>query len=331
MFRLLLRRPRPTDPASSHGSGPLALTVVAVVTGIALVGCGGAVRDALDQATGARSSNGASAVAPMGEKAAFDVGPATSSSAPQSQPAGAPGVVPAPDLPTAGEGRQIIRSGTAELEVRSVAEAFESVRQIATGAGGMVADSSFTGSGDRESAHLTLRVPVDRFGDVIVRLRDVAVEVRSITTGSNDVTEEVTDIEATIRNLRAVEAQYVQLLSRTGSIAEVLSVQDRLNQVRLQIDRTEARRQSLAARAEMSTITVSLSPVGANIEGRGALASARAAWAASLETLAFIGTAVLVAVVYSWWLIPIVAVGLIVARRAWRRAHVTADAPPAAL
>jgi len=39
----------------------------------------------------------------------------------------------------------------------------------------------------------------------------------------------------------------VQLLGRAGSIGDVLQVQDRLNQVRLQIDRTEARRQYLAS------------------------------------------------------------------------------------
>jgi hypothetical protein len=268
-------------------------------------------------------------VAPGGEKVAVDAGPATQSApgasgaAPRVVP---PGAADAP-LPTVGEGRAIIRNGSADLEVASVADAFERVRQIATGAGGTVAESSYAGNGSQQSAHLKLRVPVDRFGEVVAKLREIAVEVKSITTGSTDVTDEVTDVEATIRNLRAVEAQYVQLLSRAGSIADVLSVQDRLNQVRLQIDRTEARRQSLASRAEMSTITVSLRPVAAPAVGQGgALASARAAWTASLATLAYVGTAVLVAVVYSWWIVPIVVAAL-VARRLLHRAERTHVVP----
>jgi hypothetical protein len=193
-----------------------------------------------------------------------------------------------------------------DLLVQSVAEALESVRKVATTANGTVSDSSFTGGGGLQSAQLTLRVPVDRFADVISRLEGVAVEVRSVTTSSRDVTDEITDVEATLSNLRAVEAQYVQLLGRAGSIGDVLQVQDRLNQVRLQIDRTEARRKYLASQTEMATLTVSLRP--AATAGTGPFAAARAAWAASLRTLNTIATVVLVALVYSWWLMPVAAI-----------------------
>jgi hypothetical protein len=326
MVRLLFRQPRADDPPASEGARPIGLAVVAVITGIALVGCSAVSRMAGDEsASSTRSSGGAAVVAPQSEPYANDaVGEAAKAG-------GVPGSAPAPDapLPTVDEGRDIIRTGNATLAVRSVTEAFESVRQIAVGAGGSVTDSSFVGSGDEQSAHLTLRVPVERFGDVVARLREVAVEVESITTGSTDVTEQVTDVEATLRNLRAVEAQYVALLSRTGSINEVLAVQDRLNQVRLQIDRTEARRQSLASRAEMSTITVSLHPAEAGAgRGQGVGEAVREAWDASLATLAFIGTSALVILVYSWWLIPFVVLGVYLARRSLRGG--TPPAPPAA-
>ena len=330
MIRLPIRRSRPVDSATSRPSTPLVLAAVAVLTSVLLVGCGAAARDTLNQVTGtSRSSigSGGAAVAPSSEKAGIDSGSSASS------PAGVPGAAPSTAFPTVGDARQIIRTGTADLEVRSVVEAFETVRQIATSAGGSVSESSFIGAGDQQSAQLTLRVPSARFGDVVTRLREVAVEVRSITTGSSDVTDEVTDVEATLRNLRAVEAQYTQLLSRTGSISDVLAVQDRLNQTRLQIDRTEARRQSLASRTEMSTITVSLRPVAGPALGRGGvLGSVQAAWAASLATLQGIAIAVLVAVVYLWWVIPVGIVALLIARRVQQRrraAAVDAAAPSA--
>ncbi len=325
MVRLPIRS-RSLDAATSRHPGSLTLAAVAVVTSLLLAGCSSAARETLNQVTGTARSSGGAAVAPSGEKVAVDGSSSTS-------PAGVPGAAPSTALPTVGDARQIIRTGTADLEVRSVVEAFETVRQIATGAGGNVTESSFVGSGDQQSAQLTLRVPSARFSEVLTRLRDVAVEVRSITTGSSDVTDEVTDVEATLRNLRAVEAQYTQLLSRAGSITDVLAVQDRLNQTRLQIDRTEARRQSLASRTEMSTITVSLRPVGGPALGRGgALGAVQAAWAASLSTLQGIAIAVLVAVVYLWWAIPVGIVALLIARRAQRRRAGAAveTAPPSA-
>ena len=55
---------------------------------------------------------------------------------------------------------------------------------------------------DRNS--VTIRVPTERFGDVIAQLQKAAVEVRSVTTNSKDVTDEVTDVEATPRGVSEV-------------------------------------------------------------------------------------------------------------------------------
>ena len=232
--------------------------------------------------------------------------------------AGAPIAPPTGALPSVGAPRQIVRTAAADLEVRSVAEAFAAVQQIATAANGMVASSSFAGTANSQSAQLSLRVPGDRLDDVIARMRDVVVEVRSITTGSNDVTDEYTDVQATLINLRAVEAQYMTLLARASLISDVLLVQDRLNQVRLQIDRTEARRQSLASQVAMSTVNVTLRPVSGLATSGSMLGQAQAAWRASLNTLSVVATAVVVTAVFFWWLIPlalVVVLALLVLRR----------------
>lgn len=300
---------------------PQAIAVVAVagITALALMGCS-AAREFTSS-----PGRDASAVAPAQSAGGTSSGKATTDSAtgnavaPSEARAVAPAGAPGQPLPTAGDPRRIVRNGTADLEVRSVSDAFESIRQIAAAANGSVADSSFTGSGERQSATMTLRIPVDRFGDVVAKLRDVAVEVRSITTGSSDVTDEYTDIEATLRNLRAVELQYTQLLGRAGSIGDVLQVQDRLNQTRLQIDRTEARRQPLASRSEMSTVTVSLRQVTGAVTGNSPLQLVQRAWQASLTTLTVIGTVLLMIAVYSWWMVPLVVIAVLVVRRQMRR------------
>ncbi|MDA0365195.1 MAG: DUF4349 domain-containing protein [Chloroflexi bacterium] len=226
-------------------------------------------------------------------------------------------------LPSQNAGRTIIRSAGMELEVAVVADAFEQVRQIAVALGGYVGDSTFNGAGEHQTAHLTVRVPADRFGDAITQIRGLAAEVQSISTSAHDVTEEYRDVEATIRNLRAVEQRYIELLGRAGSIGDILQVQDRLNQVRLEIDRTEARRQLLASQSELATITVSLRPVGADgavIDGpRGPLDAAADAWRSSLNTLSALATAVLVVAVYSWWIVPPAVVLIVLARRRWMR------------
>ncbi len=219
-------------------------------------------------------------------------------------------------------GRQIIRSASVALEVDSVAGSFDEVEAIALTAGGFVGSSSFFGHDEERSAQLTLRIPAGAFGEVMTKLRALAVEVTSISTSAQDVTEEFTDIEAQLSNLRAVEVRYLELLGEARGISEILQVQDRIDGVRLQIDRLEGRMRVLEDLTDLATISVSLSPVPAVVAtsgGSGPLAAAGEAWQASLNSLEAVATVLLVAVVYSWWLLPLALVLGFIALRMRRR------------
>jgi hypothetical protein len=249
-------------------------------------------------------------------------------------PPGAPSMAPEP-MPSEPAmqnvlGRTVIRSGSMELEVESVGMIFDRIRQVAEGHGGFVADSTFGGSAERQFAALTLRVPAERFGQLVEDLRGLAVEVRQISTSSQDITEEFSDLQATIRNLTAVEGQYLSLLSEAQGIGEILQVQDRLNQVRLQIDRTQGRINLLENLSSMATLHVMLTPVSAGTtgpDGTGIGQAIRDAWQSSLETVEAIASAVVFAVVWSWWLLPIAALGALMWRRIGRRPSPAVDTP----
>jgi hypothetical protein len=226
-------------------------------------------------------------------------------------------------------GRTIIRSGSIDLEVEEVDTSYHRVQQIATAAGGFVADSTFSGSDEHQRASLTIRVPADRFQSVVDELRGIAVEVTSVSTTAQDVTEEYTDLESSLRNLRAVEAQYLDLLGRANQIGDILQVQERLIGVRDQIERIEGRVRLLDNLSEMATLTVSLRPEGAatmtTAEDDGLRTAVRDAWQSSLDAIEGVATVVVVAVVFSWWLIPVAAIVYFVGRRWLKQRPVVAE------
>ena len=210
-------------------------------------------------------------------------------------------------------GRTIIRNGSLNLEVQSVEQAFARVTAIAGEQGGFVANSTLErGGGDGyRYAHLTLRIPAERFDQTIAALRAIG-EVLHVSTSSQDVTGEVTDLEAGLRNLRSVETQYLTLLTNAKEIADILQVQDRLTETRGQIERSEGRLALLESLADLSTLSVDLQQTAQAPDGDGGggpLDAAGEAWDASLATLNVIATAAVVVVVYSWWLLPIVILG----------------------
>lgn len=163
--------------------------------------------------------------------------------------------------------RKIIFTATLELEAENVRSSFESAGLIARRVGGFVERSSLStrDSTDGQTltyATITLRVPVDEYDSVLNDLRTLnGVEVVNEDSSSTEVTEEYTDLQSRLRNLERTEAQYLTLLERATTIDDILTVNDRLDGVRLQIEEILGRLNLLDDLTDLATVSVSLSPI----------------------------------------------------------------------
>jgi hypothetical protein len=226
--------------------------------------------------------------------------------------------------------RKIVRTATLELQVEDVVGAVQQIDDVATTAGGFVSSSNvFVESaqdGGRESrtqtASVTIRVPADAYSSVMGQLRGIAKEVVSETSDASEVTEEYTDLEARLRNLQATEARYLELLSRATTIDEILTVQDRLNQVRLEIEQVTGRINVLNNLTDFATITAQLSLPPAIAQGDSqnwAQEAWQAAWETSKDAMMALGTVAIVGSVFLAWLAVPAAAALVIWRLFGRR------------
>jgi hypothetical protein len=229
--------------------------------------------------------------------------------------------------------RKIIRTATLELEVENVAMAVQEVESVAVAAGGFVSESNVfidepsdaegDGGGEpkrTQSATVTIRVPAEVYTTVVSQLRDIAEEVRSERSEAAEVTEEYTDLQARLRNLEATEVSYLELLAKAAEIPDILTVQDRLNGVRLEIEQVQGRINLLDSLTDLATITVRLTlPAAVGEEPDGGKGWAEeawdAAWEGSEDALVALGTIAIVGGVALVWL----AVPALVGLAAWRR------------
>src|SRR5918992_5793777 len=126
--------------------------------------------------------------------------------------------------------QRIVKTGEVGLEVDNVAVILAQVRAMAVEMGGYVGGSQ-AGTSD-QTASVTLRVPADRFDELITRLQELAdVEVVSMSTREEDVTGQIVDLAARVRNLeaqlQAVEGQAalstltVTIIPRDEPVADV--------------------------------------------------------------------------------------------------------------
>ena len=228
--------------------------------------------------------------------------------------AGVPGATPS-ESPSAQDSvidRMIVYNANISLEVRDVQAAMSAVTRIALGAGGYISGTSSHYQKEKMVATTTIRVPAVAYSQVMADLRALGLRVVQENGAAQDVSEQYSDLQAQIRNLEATEAQFLDLMKRANTIDEILRVQQRLSEVRGQIERIKGRMNYLERTSEMATITVSLMTEGAYTSGprprwdpKGA---AQESWEASLEILQTLALAAIRVAVFSWWFIPLLLV-----------------------
>jgi hypothetical protein len=225
--------------------------------------------------------------------------------------------------------RKIIRTARLELEVENVSAAVAEVEDVAVAAGGFVSESkvfidepSKSGGGDdrtprrTETATVTIRVPAEAYQSVVGQLRGVAREVKSESSEASEVTEEYTDLQARLRNQEATEAQLLELLTKAETIPDILTVQDRISPVRLEIERVQGRINLLDSLTDLATITVELAAFVPPAEEQGWAAEAWDVAREGSQTAAVVlgSVAIVGSVVLAWLAVP----ALVIAAVWWR-------------
>ncbi len=150
----------------------------------------------------------------------------------------------------------VIRTGTLEIEVRDVAAAVTAVDDRIASLGGYVGSSEENASGEDGAASVVYRVPAARWSDATRHIRDLALRVVHAAVATEEVTNQVVDLDARIRNLRATEASFQAIMTQAVKIDDVLAVQDQLTHVREEIEQLVAQKEALEERAAYGTLTV---------------------------------------------------------------------------
>ncbi|HWZ57667.1 MAG TPA: DUF4349 domain-containing protein [Gemmatimonadaceae bacterium] len=160
---------------------------------------------------------------------------------------------------TAAASPMIIRTGEASIEVGAVDPAVGQVRELARSVGGYVANSSAqTGADNVKSATVQLKVPVERFDQVLTGLAPLG-KVESVNVTAQDVGEEYVDVGARVANSRRLEERLIALLAtRTGKLKDVLNVEQELSRVRGEIEQAEGRMRYLRTHAAVSTLDITV-------------------------------------------------------------------------
>jgi hypothetical protein len=243
-----LARPGRTGPGTIAG---LMIGSVLLGGGMFLAGC---------TATGASSasSSGAAPEKMAGQAAgqAAAAAPVPSASAPGNR--GAQGTGTTARLAPASS---IIY--TAQLTVRAadVSSATAQAAQIAEGAGGYVSSETASDHPDRPSeatASVQLKIPAASYPAILGQLASRLGTQLALQQQAQDVTQQVADVNSQVTSDQAAIAQLRALLSHAGSVSDLLSVQNQINQEESSLESMQAQQRALSHETSYATVTLTL-------------------------------------------------------------------------
>jgi hypothetical protein len=89
-------------------------------------------------------------------------------------------------------------------------------------------------------------------------IKALALRVNNEQVSVQDVSAQYVDLESRLKNLKAAEVQYQEIMKRSGKITEVLEVTRALNDTRSQIEQIQGQLNYLSRQVALSSIHISL-------------------------------------------------------------------------
>ena len=232
--------------------------------------CGGADTSGSASADTAATGAGGGVVAEDGDDAGSEA-PATEAPAATAGSGGEdaePQVPPAvPDLATE-PGREVILTGTVDLEVEEVAPTVAKAVVLVQGLGGFLVGEQSDYASETATSVLTVRVPPEQFRATLGRLSQLG-RVTAQNVGSEDVTAAVVDLESRVRSAEISVERLRLYLADAPTMADVAVLESELNRRESDLEAMRGQLRSLEDRIAFATIvvTVRAEPVGGRCDG----------------------------------------------------------------
>ncbi|HUA31389.1 MAG TPA: DUF4349 domain-containing protein [Streptosporangiaceae bacterium] len=178
----------------------------------------------------------------------------------------ASGAQPAPAAPAGSAARlalatqSIVYTASLTLRAGNVTAAASQATSLVLAQGGYVSSEHATprtSSRTQPTASLQLKIPVVAYQPTLSKLTRLGTEV-SLSEQASDVTQQVANVNSLVTSSQDAITQLEALLKRAGSIADLLSVQEQINQQESSLEALQAQQRALAGETDYATVSVTL-------------------------------------------------------------------------
>jgi len=157
-------------------------------------------------------------------------------------------------------GQSVIFTATLSLRATDIQATVARATQLAQVAGGYVSGEHASMTQSRHAkamVSIQFKVPAANYQSTLSALGNLGTR-RSETQQAQDVTGTVADVNSRVASAEAAIAQLRKLLSRTGTVGGLLTVQEQINQEETSLEALQSQQRALARETSYATISMTV-------------------------------------------------------------------------
>lgn len=160
--------------------------------------------------------------------------------------------------------RMLIKTAYLSVETEDMEEALRQIAERIAAFGGYVESQEQYNGGSSSyrsrSASMVIRVPADKLDSFVDQVQGVS-NVLSYRQSQEDVTLTYVATESRIRTLQAEEDRLVELMAQAKDMADLLKIEQRLTQVRSDLESTTSQLRVMSNQVEYATVELDVRQV----------------------------------------------------------------------
>ncbi|MBQ1566463.1 MAG: DUF4349 domain-containing protein [Erysipelotrichaceae bacterium] len=157
---------------------------------------------------------------------------------------------------TVSENKKLILTARMNVETKDLDELLSGLNETINKYGAYIQSSTVNTSGSSTRQYdATIRIPSDRYGQFLEELKNSG-NVSYYSEETKDVTDSYTDLQARLKSLKAEEEKVLEFYDKAVNLEELMLVEERLSEIRYEIEYLEAQIKNYDLLVAYSTLTI---------------------------------------------------------------------------
>ncbi|MDQ3049158.1 MAG: DUF4349 domain-containing protein [Bacteroidota bacterium] len=149
---------------------------------------------------------------------------------------------------------KIRKTAQLNITVEEYKKARTDIEKIVKGMNGYIGSEHETNSTYSISNDMVLRIVNKDFDVMVEKILAIASHVNSKNISAEDVTAQFVDIQSRLKSKKEIEKRYLDILSKASKVTDILEIEQKLGEIREEIEAKEGELKLLSDQVDYSTI-----------------------------------------------------------------------------